>query len=77
VSSLAAGTLRQPYYQKLHASYFHFFLSQFITRCDEVYLMSKGKIVQSGTHEALMQNSPEYSSLIKNCAHDNSKKYFV
>jgi len=24
-----------------------------------------------------MQNSPEYSSLIKNCAHDNSKKYFV
>jgi len=61
----------------LHASYYHFFLSQFITRCDEVYLMSNGKIIQSGTHEGLMQNSPEYASLIKNCAHDNSKKHFV
>lgn len=50
---------------------------QFITRCDEVYLMSNGKIVQSGTHEGLMQDSPEYASLIKNCAHDNAKKYFV
>lgn len=50
---------------------------QFITRCDEVYVMSNGKIVQSGTHEELMQNSTEYASLIKNCAHDNAKKYFV
>jgi len=50
---------------------------QFITRCDEVYLMSNGKIVLSGTHEGLMQKSPEYSSLIKNCAHNNAKKYFV
>lgn len=39
--------------------------------------MRNGKIVQSGTHEGLMQKSPEYSSLIKNCAHNNAKKYFV
>lgn len=50
---------------------------QFMTRCDEVYLMSNGKIVQSGTHEWLMQHSPEYSSLIKACTHENAKKYFV
>jgi len=61
----------------LHASYYHFFLSQFITRCDEVYFMSNGEIIQSGTHEGLMQNSPEYATLIKNCTHDNSKKYYV
>jgi ABC-type transport system involved in cytochrome bd biosynthesis, ATPase and permease components len=48
-----------------------------MTRCDEVYLMNKGKIVQSGTHEWLMQNSPEYSSFIKTCTHENAKKYFV
>jgi len=77
VSSLAVGTLRQPYCQMLHASYYQFFLSQFITRCDEIYLMSDGKIIQSGTHEGLMQNSPEYANLIKNCTQDNGKKYFV
>jgi Fe-S cluster assembly ATPase SufC len=77
VSSLAADTLRQPFCRKLHASYYHFFLLQFITRCDEVYFMSNGKIVQSGTHEWLMENSTEYATLIKNCAHDNAKKYFV
>jgi ABC-type transport system involved in cytochrome bd biosynthesis fused ATPase/permease subunit len=74
VSSLAANTLRQAYCQ---VSYYNSFLLQFITRCDEVYLMSNGKIVESGTHEGLMETSPEYSSLIKNCAHDNAKKYFV
>jgi hypothetical protein len=77
VSSLAANTLRQPYCQKLHDNYYYFFLLQFITRCDEVYFMSNGKIVQSGTHEGLMQNSTEYASLIKNCTHNNAKKYYV
>jgi ABC-type uncharacterized transport system ATPase subunit len=69
--------LRHPYCQKVHANYYHFFLPQFVTRCDEVYFMRNGKIVQSGTHESLMQHCPEYSSLIKTCTHENAKKYFV
>ncbi|XP_033610701.1 multidrug resistance-associated protein 9 isoform X6 [Cryptotermes secundus] len=50
---------------------------QFLTRCDEVYVMSHGKIVSSGTHEHLMQHCPKYSSLIKICMQENAKNYFV
>jgi ABC-type multidrug transport system fused ATPase/permease subunit len=48
-----------------------------MTRCDEVYLMHKGKIVNSGTHEKLLQECPEYCSLVKTCTQENAKKYFV
>lgn len=50
---------------------------QFLTRCDEVYVMNHGKIVDSGTHEHLMQHCPKYSSLIKICMQENVKNYFV
>lgn len=53
------------------------FLSQFLTRCDEVYVMSHGKIVGSGTHEHLIQHCPKYSSLIKVCTQENARNYFV
>ncbi|XP_069684662.1 ATP-binding cassette sub-family C member 12-like isoform X2 [Periplaneta americana] len=50
---------------------------QFMTRCDEVYVMDHGKILQSGTHEQLMKDCPQYSTLIKTYTHENAKKYFV
>ncbi|KAJ4444816.1 hypothetical protein ANN_06613 [Periplaneta americana] len=49
----------------------------FMTRCDEVYVMDHGKILQSGTHEQLMKDCPQYSTLIKTYTHENAKKYFV
>jgi ABC-type multidrug transport system fused ATPase/permease subunit len=39
--------------------------------------MHNGKIVSSGTHEQLMQQCKKYSELIKTCAYENAKKYFV
>jgi hypothetical protein len=53
------------------------FLSQFLTRCDEVYMMSHGKIVDSGSHEHLMQHCPKYSTLIKVCMQENARNYFM
>ncbi|PSN32023.1 hypothetical protein C0J52_18115 [Blattella germanica] len=50
---------------------------QFLTRCDEVYLLDCGKIVTYGTHEDLMLQCPKYSDLVRIYTHENSKKYFV
>ncbi|XP_011878652.1 PREDICTED: multidrug resistance-associated protein 5-like isoform X1 [Vollenhovia emeryi] len=39
---------------------------QFLKRCDEIYMMSAGKIVEHGTHEELMRLDREYASMVKN-----------
>ncbi|XP_025154543.1 multidrug resistance-associated protein 5 isoform X3 [Harpegnathos saltator] len=38
---------------------------QFLKRCDEIYMMSEGKIVEHGTHEELMRLDREYASMVK------------
>ncbi|EFN65909.1 Sodium leak channel non-selective protein [Camponotus floridanus] len=47
---------------------------QFLKRCDEIYMMSAGKIVEHGTHEDLMRHDREYASMVKSgtvAAEDN------
>ncbi|XP_032668813.1 sodium leak channel non-selective protein-like [Odontomachus brunneus] len=47
---------------------------QFLKRCDEIYMMAKGKIVEHGTHEELMRLDREYASMVKSgivAAEDN------
>ncbi|GAB1862709.1 Sodium leak channel non-selective protein [Camponotus japonicus] len=47
---------------------------QFLKRCDEIYMMSAGKIVEHGTHEDLMRHDREYASMMKSgtvAAEDN------
>ncbi|XP_011697102.1 PREDICTED: multidrug resistance-associated protein 5-like isoform X4 [Wasmannia auropunctata] len=39
---------------------------QFLKRCDEIYMMNAGKIVEHGTHEDLMRLDREYASMVKN-----------
>ncbi|KAJ9588318.1 hypothetical protein L9F63_018316, partial [Diploptera punctata] len=50
---------------------------QFLTRCDEIYILDRGEIIASGTHEMLLKDCPPYSSIIKAYTHENSKKYFI
>ncbi|XP_014480641.1 PREDICTED: multidrug resistance-associated protein 5-like isoform X2 [Dinoponera quadriceps] len=38
---------------------------QFLKRCDEIYMMSEGKIVEHGTHEELMRLDREYASMVR------------
>ncbi|XP_020289981.1 multidrug resistance-associated protein 5-like isoform X2 [Pseudomyrmex gracilis] len=38
---------------------------QFLKRCDEIYMMSEGRIVEHGTHEDLMRLDREYASMVK------------
>lgn len=42
------------------------YLLQFLKRCDEIYMMNAGKIVEHGTHEDLMRLDREYASMVKN-----------
>ncbi|XP_067211383.1 ATP-binding cassette sub-family C member 5 isoform X3 [Linepithema humile] len=47
---------------------------QFLKCCDEIYMMSEGKIVENGTHEELMRLDREYASMVKSgtvAAEDN------
>ncbi|CAL1686666.1 unnamed protein product [Lasius platythorax] len=47
---------------------------QFLKRCDEIYMMSAGKIVEHGTHEDLMRLDREYASMVRSgtvAAEDN------
>ncbi|XP_072749401.1 ATP-binding cassette sub-family C member 5-like isoform X4 [Anoplolepis gracilipes] len=47
---------------------------QFLKHCDEIYMMSAGKIVEHGTHEDLMRLDREYASMVKSgtvAAEDN------
>ncbi|XP_070166360.1 ATP-binding cassette sub-family C member 5-like isoform X2 [Polyergus mexicanus] len=47
---------------------------QFLKRCDEIYMMNAGKIVEHGTHEDLMRLDREYASMVKSgivAAEDN------
>lgn len=39
---------------------------QFLKRCDEIYMMNGGKIVEHGTHEDLVRLDREYASMVKN-----------
>lgn len=36
-----------------------------VKKCDAIYLIDKGKIVDSGTYEELMQNNPQFRSMAK------------
>ncbi|KYM83609.1 Sodium leak channel non-selective protein [Atta colombica] len=38
----------------------------FLKRCDEIYMMNAGKIVEHGTHEDLLRLDREYASMVKN-----------
>lgn len=51
---------------------------QFLKRCDEIYMMSAGKIVEHGTHEDLMRLDREYASMVRSgtvAAEDNLSPY--
>ncbi|XP_070510894.1 ATP-binding cassette sub-family C member 5-like isoform X3 [Cardiocondyla obscurior] len=39
---------------------------QFLKRCDEIYMMNGGKIVEHGIHEHLMRLDREYALMVKN-----------
>ncbi|XP_076753799.1 ATP-binding cassette sub-family C member 5-like isoform X2 [Xylocopa sonorina] len=38
---------------------------QFLKHCDQVYLMCKGRIIEQGTHDELMQLNKEYASMVE------------
>ncbi|XP_015127740.1 multidrug resistance-associated protein 9 [Diachasma alloeum] len=38
---------------------------QFLNRCDTIYVMKEGKIVEQGSHDELLQWNSEYTDLIK------------
>lgn len=50
---------------------------QFLKRCDEIYMMNDGKIIEHGTHDELMRLDKEYASMVKNntVAEDNLPAY--
>lgn len=54
-------------------------LLQFLKRCDEIYMMSEGKIVEHGTHEDLVRLDREYASMVKSgtAAEDNNLSLYV
>lgn len=56
----------------------HLFIVQFLKRCDEIYMMSEGRIVEHGTHEDLMRLDREYASMVKSsiiAAEENISAY--
>ncbi|XP_049811214.1 ATP-binding cassette sub-family C member 5-like isoform X4 [Schistocerca nitens] len=38
---------------------------QFLSRCDKIYVLKDGRILEEGTHEELMASEKEYSTMIK------------
>nr|CAD7595888.1 unnamed protein product [Timema genevievae] len=53
------------------------FLEQFLSRCDEVYLLADGEIVAQGRHDDLLSTVPCYTQAIVDFMQGNNKKYFM
>ncbi|XP_015584706.1 multidrug resistance-associated protein 9 isoform X2 [Cephus cinctus] len=49
---------------------------QFLNRCDIIYVMREGRIVEQGTHEELLQWNSEYTQLINFCMKKYQRKYY-
>ncbi|XP_078051143.1 ATP-binding cassette sub-family C member 5-like isoform X2 [Augochlora pura] len=50
---------------------------QFLKHCDQIYLLSNGKIVEQGTHDELMQLNKEYTAMVNSTllnTDDNTKE---
>ena len=45
---------------------------QFLSRCDQVIFMERGRVLDQGDHKALMKRNPQYSSLIQTFNRDAS-----
>ena len=41
--------------------------NQFLSKCDQVIFMERGRIVDQGEHQELMKRNTQYSSLIQTC----------
>nr|CAD7440969.1 unnamed protein product [Timema bartmani] len=52
-------------------------LEQFLSRCDEVYLLADGEIVAQGRHDDLLSTVPRYTQAIVDFMQGNNKKYFM
>ncbi|XP_043289831.1 ATP-binding cassette sub-family C member 12-like isoform X2 [Venturia canescens] len=48
---------------------------QFLNRCDIIYVMKEGTIVEQGTHEELLQWNGEYTNLLDSYMKKYKKKY--
>nr|CAD7262009.1 unnamed protein product [Timema shepardi] len=49
----------------------------FLSRCDEVYLLADGEIVAQGRHDDLLSTVPRYTQAIVDFMQGNNKKYFM
>nr|CAD7427982.1 unnamed protein product [Timema monikensis] len=49
----------------------------FLSRCDEVYLLADGEIVAQGRHDDLLATVPCYTQAIVDFMQGNNKKYFM
>ncbi|XP_048504960.1 ATP-binding cassette sub-family C member 12-like isoform X2 [Athalia rosae] len=49
---------------------------QFLNRCDIIYVMREGRIVEQGTHEDLIRWDSEYTRLIRSYMQKYQRKYY-
>ncbi|CAL7952042.1 unnamed protein product [Xylocopa violacea] len=47
---------------------------QFLKHCDQIYLMCKGRIIEQGTHDELMQLNKEYASMVASASLKTEKE---